>query len=141
MPWLVLGDFNNVLSQDDKKKGGLKVTNYDTKDFVDCVKYLDLLDLRFVGCYYTLLSPSVCSKLDRALVNTTWNNSSFNGLAEFIASGCIWDHVLIVVFLLAPHVNKTNPFKFFNMWTISYDFIKIVEDKWFFMDMGLCNIV
>ncbi|XP_073020353.1 uncharacterized protein [Primulina eburnea] len=39
-----MGDFNNVLSKNEKK-GGLPVKNYETKDFVDCVASLDLLDL------------------------------------------------------------------------------------------------
>lgn len=69
--WILLGDFNNIMSSDEET-GRLKVKNFETQDFVDCVSHLDLLDLHFVGCFYTWISPRACSKLDRVLVNPTW---------------------------------------------------------------------
>lgn len=63
-----LGDFNNVFLTEEKN-GGLKVTNYETNDFVDCVASVDLIDLKYVGCFFTWMSPKFCSKLDRVMVN------------------------------------------------------------------------
>lgn len=40
-PWILLGDFNNVLSPVEKR-GGLPVRNYDVQDFADCVSHLNL---------------------------------------------------------------------------------------------------
>lgn len=34
-PWMVLADFNSILSQDDKQKGSA-VSNYEIVDFNDC---------------------------------------------------------------------------------------------------------
>lgn len=135
LPWLILGDFNTVLSQS-KKKGGLNVTNYQTKDFVDCVASLGLTDLRYVVCSFTWMSPSVCSKLDRVLVNSSWMSSNLDGIAEFVASSCVSDHALIIVSLPESRVKKVKPFKFFNMWTLSEDFLDIVEKNWFFRGHG-----
>lgn len=42
-PWLILGDFNNV-SSPEEKQGGIIVKNYEVRDFVDCVASLDLFD-------------------------------------------------------------------------------------------------
>lgn len=42
-PWLILGDFNNVLRYDEKCNGA-EVTLNEIKDFVD---------LRSIGCFYT----------------------------------------------------------------------------------------
>lgn len=129
LSWIVLGDFNNVLSASEKK-GGLSVTNYGIKDFVDCFNVLDLLDMKYVGCTFTWMSSSVCCKLDRVLVNPTWMRSDFDALAEFVAPGCVFDHSCIVVSLLESRIKQSKPFKFFNMWTLSDDFLNIVARKW-----------
>lgn len=50
LTWILLGDFNIVMSPDEKK-GRLKVKNYDIQDFVDCIGHIDLLSLRFFGCF------------------------------------------------------------------------------------------
>lgn len=134
-PWVLLGDFNNVLSQEDKK-GGLEVKNYETRDFVDCVGHLDLTDMRSLGCFYTWMSPTVCNKLDRVMVNPEWINSAYHGVTEYLAPGCVSDHTLSVVSLLEPRFFKKKPFKFFNMWAISERFGGIVADKWNYLGEG-----
>ncbi|XP_075481269.1 uncharacterized protein LOC142521981 [Primulina tabacum] len=132
------GDFNNVLSQDEKKRG-LSIKNYETQDFVDCVASLDLLDLRFTGCFFTWMSPKVCSKLDRVLVNQRWNSSNLDGFVEFKASGCVSDHVVCIVCIvsvLEQHKQKLKPFKFLNMWTLTNEFVDIVISNWRFNGHG-----
>ncbi|XP_073295036.1 uncharacterized protein [Primulina huaijiensis] len=131
VPWMLLGGFNNVLSPDEKK-GGLKVNNYEIKDFVECINSIDLMDLRSIGCFYTWMSPRVCSKLDRVLVDNRWITSNVEGVAEFIAPGCVSDHSLTIVSLLEPTVNKKRPFKFFNMCALSEHFEVLVLSVWKF---------
>lgn len=136
MPWLVLGDFNNVLSPNEKK-GGLMVKNYETKDFVDCVASLDLIDVKSIGCFYTWMSPKVCSKLDRVMVNNMWITSALVGLAEFVAPGCSSDHTITIVSCIEEQKTKEKiPFKFLNMWTLCEDFLTVVSRKWKFGGYG-----
>ncbi|XP_073294463.1 uncharacterized protein [Primulina huaijiensis] len=129
VPWMLLGDFNNVLSQEEKQ-GGLQVKNYEIKDFATCVNDNDLSDLNYIGCFYTWLSPNVCSKLDRVLVNNHWVSSNLNGLAEFLAPGCVSDHTFSVVTFFENAAPKKRPFKFFNMWALSDKFEPLVQNKW-----------
>ncbi|XP_073020815.1 uncharacterized protein [Primulina eburnea] len=129
IPWMVLGDFNNVLSPDEKL-GGLKVKNYETKDFVDCFNSLDLSDLRHIGCYYTWMSHQVCSKLDRVLVNNHWLTSNTFAIAEFMVPGCVSDHSMSIVVFRDTEAPKKKPFKFFNMWALSDNFEALVSDAW-----------
>ncbi|XP_075475225.1 uncharacterized protein LOC142505973 [Primulina tabacum] len=129
LPWLVLGDFNTILSPDEKK-GGLAVRDYDIKDFVECVSSLDLLDLNYIGCLFTWYSPKVCSKLDLVLVNHRWLSSNLQGLAEFVAPGCISDHTISIVSFLQFRQQQHKPFKFFNMWALSDRFLDIVRNNW-----------
>lgn len=128
LPWILFGDFNNVLSQNEKS-GGLRVTNYDTKDFTDCFTSLDLAHLKSIGCKFTWMSPAVCCKLDHVLVNQYWLRSNLNGIAEFIAPGCISDHTLSLVSFLQPEVKRKKTFKFFNMWTLCEDYFQVVESN------------
>lgn len=93
---MVLGDFNNVLSTEEKS-GGLQVRNYDIIDLLDCVASVDLIDLKHVGCFFTWMSPKVCCKFDRVMVNNAWIGSNVVGFAEFIAPGSISDHSLSLV--------------------------------------------
>lgn len=55
----------------------------------------------------------MCSKLDRAMVNQHLINSEFEGIAEFIAPGCISDHTLTIVSCFEMKMAKHKPFKFF----------------------------
>lgn len=83
------------------------------------------------------MSPKVCSKLDRAMVNPSWLSSNFMGIAEFVAPGCISDHAMVLVSCFDDHVSKRKrPFKFFNMWTLSDNFLNIVGRKWVFNGWG-----
>ncbi|KAJ6973806.1 hypothetical protein NC653_033972 [Populus alba x Populus x berolinensis] len=67
-PWLILGDFNSLLSQADKHHGE-PVSNYETTDFRQCCSDLGLTDLNYSGCHFTWSNGSVWSKLDLVLVN------------------------------------------------------------------------
>lgn len=44
LPWLCLGDFNTVLYSDDIINGN-PVTDYEVKDFKDCIKTMELTKL------------------------------------------------------------------------------------------------
>lgn len=114
----------------------MRVRNYETQDLAHCVAHLDLLELKFVGFLYTWMSPDVCSKLDRVLVNQAWAYSNYNAASEFITPGCISDHSLSIVSLLDNRVKKDRPFKFFNMWAISDEYNVLIESYWRFMWYG-----
>ncbi|KAL9400734.1 hypothetical protein Peur_004583 [Populus x canadensis] len=89
-PWLVLGDFNSLLSQSDKYHGE-PVSNYETADFRQCYSNLGLTDLNYSGCHFPWSNGRVWSNFDRALVNPFWS----------------FDHSSV-------HVNFDNPGVFSN---------------------------
>lgn len=55
-PWMVLGDFNSFLSQDDKLNGSA-VSMYEIADFNKCCLDLGLYDLNYTGCHFTQSAP------------------------------------------------------------------------------------
>ncbi|XP_022862530.1 uncharacterized protein LOC111382721 [Olea europaea var. sylvestris] len=126
LPWLALGDFNNVLNFDEKSNGA-DVTPYEIKDFEMCCQNVGLTDMRSIGCFYTWNNNSVWSKIDRAMVNGNWMLESYDSFANFLPSGCLSDHSPCIVSIFGEVGRKKRPFKFFNMWTCHEDFHDVYQ--------------
>jgi len=67
-PWLILGNFNSLLSQEDKHNGK-PVSSYEVADFRTCCSVLGLSDLNFTGSHFTWTNRKIWSKIDRVLAN------------------------------------------------------------------------
>ena len=50
-PWLIVGDFNAILSTKDRLNGVL-VTQSEIQDFGDCVREMEITELQWKGNYY-----------------------------------------------------------------------------------------
>lgn len=128
-PWIVLGDFNNVLKSGERFNGRV-VTQYEIKDFVNCCNSLGLVDIQSVGQLFTWSNNTVCSKLDRAMINQAWLESDHMGFANFLTAGCLSDHSPCVVSISAQCNRRKAAFRFFNMWTNHPSFIPTVVRSW-----------
>ncbi|GFS35505.1 hypothetical protein Acr_00g0040240 [Actinidia rufa] len=124
LPWMLLGDFNNVLSRDEKANG-LPVTMYEIRDFKNCCYDISISDLRSTGTYLTWSNSSVWCKLDRAMVNSKWTSQ-----ANFDLSGKLSDHSPCTVSLFGDNARGNCPFKFFNMWARHDKYPEIVSNTW-----------
>lgn len=82
VPWMVIGDFNALLSAQDKV-GRLSVTNYKQQDLKKLVHGCNLVDLQSIGCQLTWTNGMVSSKLDQVLVNTQWLWKIFVNMLNF----------------------------------------------------------
>lgn len=51
-PWLVVGDFNAMLYSTDRVNGS-EVSEYETRDFAECLDSCQLFELRNVGCSHS----------------------------------------------------------------------------------------
>ncbi|XP_060959342.1 uncharacterized protein LOC115704505 [Cannabis sativa] len=76
LPWCVIGDMNNVLSQEDKK-GGHPYPNWLVDGFRDTIQECGLIDLDIVGHRFTWEKSRgtdnwIEVRLDRALVAERW---------------------------------------------------------------------
>ena len=72
-PWLIIGDFNAILSPKDRLAGAPVYVN-EIKDFADCVKAMGIHELQWKGSYYTwnnkqIGNARISSKIDRAFGN------------------------------------------------------------------------
>jgi hypothetical protein len=73
LPWLVLGDFNEILFNYEKE-GGRPRSQRAMQDFDDSLKDCELEDMRYVGDLFTWIRGKFRERLDRGVVNDQWNN-------------------------------------------------------------------
>ena len=76
LPWLLLGDFNEVLSSEDKL-GGRRVNLNRALDFKAYLDSCNLLDLGFLGLKFTWsnrrqISDLILERIDRCFANPAW---------------------------------------------------------------------
>jgi len=128
-PWLLMGDFNNILRQEERVCGA-DVSHYQYKDFTDCCDDLGLSDLQFTGCHMTWTNGTVWSKLDRVMANPLWHQRAFFCHVEFLPSGCLSDHSPGVVTLFERPRTVNRPFRFWNFLAGHEDFRETVRSGW-----------
>ncbi|CAL9006204.1 unnamed protein product, partial [Prunus brigantina] len=69
LPWLLAGDFNDILAIDEKLGGASSGRSKGFKDWFDSQ---EMLDLGFVGPKFTWTNKRVLERLDRAICNVKW---------------------------------------------------------------------
>lgn len=126
-PWMVLGDFNNVLFDDERINGSL-VMPYETRDFLDCVISLGLIDVPSIGCRLTWSNGKVWTKLDRVMVNDAW--LQLDTYVHALPSGHTSDHSPCVVTIGGQQVETRRMFKFFDMWIDHDSYHDVVQRAW-----------
>lgn len=120
-PWMVNGDFNEILSPHESSNNLLVNSTTAMRNFGECLSNLSLFDMASQGPKFTWSnhrpSDPVSKKLDRCLINDLW-------LFQFPSSHCIFappefsDHTPGHVRLVTPAPPfGTRPFKFFNFLT------------------------
>ena len=111
-PWMILGDFNNVLSNDEKVNG-LPVSSYATRDFRNCCYDTDMSDMSSSGVFYTWSNNSIWCKLDRAMINRKWVLDGLIAQARYDFPGKLSDHSPCTVTLFDDNDRGATPFKNF----------------------------
>lgn len=135
-PWVVIGDFNEIIDQDEINGERLRDRNLMT-NFRDALFDCDLCDVEMVGDYYTYSNRRKGAKetrvrLDRAMINSYWRdrwpNSSLH--CGFANSS---DHKPIVLDMERKEgmpKSGTGGFRFEPMWLRDESFTEVVKEAW-----------
>lgn len=146
-PWLVGGDFNNVLATTERI-GGQLVQATEIQPFYDCIVQCRLQDMRHRGALYTWNNRQdpphrICAKLDRTLINGNWlqmyPEAETWGLQEGMSDHC----PLLITLSLATRLAPRH-FKYCNMWALHPQFRTLVLRAWhsgFFFVIGSGSIM
>jgi hypothetical protein len=134
LPWCIMGDFNDMLSSDDKR-GGAAQPNWLIRGFRTAVQDSRLIDLPMEGYPYTWTKGRRASnpteeRLDRALATQSWIDEFpcfkfMNTIADRS------DHTPILLRLInAEKEIKARVFKFENAWLEEQGLSDVVKGAW-----------
>ncbi|XP_075087590.1 uncharacterized protein LOC142169603 [Nicotiana tabacum] len=120
LPWLVGGDFNVLLNEEDKI-GGLPVYPPEFEDFSFCVNSCELLDTGYKGSPFTWWNvwpnaECIFKRLDKIFVNSPFQSLfPTTEVEHLIRTGS--DHAPLFMTCGEATTTFTKPFKFQNFWT------------------------
>ncbi|XP_019107211.1 uncharacterized protein LOC109136048 [Beta vulgaris subsp. vulgaris] len=132
-PWLVMGDFNDVVCQNEKL-GGRKVSLRRANLYAETMDKCNLLDMGFCGPKFTWTNKRkknpIYERLDRGWANVDW----LNIFPEYKLSHLprvTSDHCPILLNLTSQSENgDQRPFRFEPMWTLDSRFLGVVDQAW-----------
>lgn len=132
IPWAVMGDFNTVLSSDERC-GGRPVDQEAVQQFQNCLEETDLLDLPARGVPFTWSNrreggDRILSKLDRILISESWKNEFPYIQLDFL-SNLTSDHAPAVLYM-AEKAGGPKPFRFTSCWMKHPEFKEILQKTW-----------
>lgn len=137
-PWCCFGDFNEIMWSIEKK-GGRERSYQAMLGFREAILRCELLDIGYIGHDFTWSngrsgSDNIQARLDRVLVNSTWNQL-FPSLRVKHLGRYKSDHApLLFEFDRMEENNlpqqKRKRFRFENMWMKHPDFVNFVKDSW-----------
>ena len=137
-PWLLLGDFNQVLHPQEHSIPASLNVDRKMRNFRNCLMDAELSDLVYKGNTFTWWNKSktrpVAKKLDRILVNDSWS-STFPTSFGLFGNPDFSDHASCGVVLDEVITKVKRPFKFFNFLLQNPEFPNLVRDNWFSLNV------
>ena len=134
LPWLLLGDFNELLSSGDKL-GGYPINLRRFQLFKDCLDTCGMVDLGFYGPQFTWVNKReeghfIRERLDRGFANAEWRSlhpeAAIHHLARTHSDHC---PLLLKLDDHGPS-NLCRPFRFQPIWMSHPLFPKVVTNSW-----------
>jgi hypothetical protein len=83
LPWVMIGDFNEILYTHEKEGGNPRPQNY-MQAFRDALSDCDFEDMGFSGDNFTWRRGRIRERLDRALVNGDWVQMHPNAVLRYL---------------------------------------------------------
>ncbi|XP_060183224.1 uncharacterized protein LOC132613196 [Lycium barbarum] len=132
-PWLVGGDFNVILNEEEKI-GGLPVLPQEYEDFAFCLNSCELHEMPFKGSPFTwwngrAANDCIFKRLDRIVYNDAFQNW-FGQLEVEHLSRTGSDHAPLLVSCGDQGEKFIKPFRFLKFWVGHDNFLDFVKHQW-----------
>ncbi|XP_071933853.1 uncharacterized protein [Coffea arabica] len=132
-PWLVCGDFNVVIGEEEKK-GGRPFTVAEATEFVTFMRPAGLVDGSFSGSRFTWCNnrhgrARIWKRLDRLLMNMECFDAGLSIGVTYLERHPS-NHAPLLLFVGTRLDGKPRPFRFINAWADREDFLEAVRESW-----------
>ena len=134
LPWIMAGDFNELLIDKDKFEGrGVSINR--SLAFKDCLDRCSMVDMGFFGPRYTWtnkreISNLILERINRFFMNPNWCVLYLNARVTHLPR-CHFDHCPVLMEALPINLVKlTSPFRFQEFWLSNIFFPTIVFKAW-----------
>ncbi|PNX92648.1 hypothetical protein L195_g015788 [Trifolium pratense] len=134
--WLLAGDFNDIASIDEKKRGA-KVSVRKCNKFQERINNCNLLDMGAMGYKYTWRGPlfhggqHIFERLDRALCNEKWRLVFPDGVVRVLARLDFSDHhPILITPKNVPHPVASRQFRFESAWLMDNTYNDMLASSW-----------
>ncbi|KAL0416834.1 UNVERIFIED_CONTAM: hypothetical protein Slati_3515300 [Sesamum latifolium] len=134
-PWIVGGDFNTVLSLEERS-GGAAPSSVAMSDFHDAIADCALVDAGYIGSPYTWYNSRLRQRLDRVLVSSCWMDV-FPKLRVTYLELSKSDHCGLLVVAETTIERKASSFRFQHMWVKHPGFLDVVRRNWQYPTLGV----
>jgi hypothetical protein len=131
LPWVVLGDFNEILFSHEKEGGNPRPHGY-MQAFRDALSDCELEDLGYLGDPFTWRRGRIRERLDRVVANNAWSDLYPGAVVqhlEYIKS----DHRPIVLdteYNAMPQPQRSSARRFEAKWLKENNFREVVGEAW-----------
>ncbi|KAM1032357.1 hypothetical protein ACFX2C_036031 [Malus domestica] len=133
MPWLIAGDFNELIHSSEKK-GGRPINK--NSGLGNWISRNSLVDLGFIGAKFTWSKKNeygdfVWERLDKGLCNIAWRHLYSEAYVRHLAK-VKSDHCPLHISLHSKHIPNPDlkAFRFQAMWMLHQEFEPFVNDTW-----------
>lgn len=128
LPWVLAGDFNELLHVEDKLGGALSIRH---KGFRKWFDNNAMVDIGFYGPKYTWTNKRVSERLDRAICNMGWRRLFAEAHVKHL-SRTKSDHNPIKLCLKSGFASSpaNRPFRFEAMWLKHEGFKEFITQNW-----------
>nr|XP_023881746.1 uncharacterized protein LOC111994120 [Quercus suber] len=133
-PWIMAGDFNEPLVQDDKF-GGRGISVNRSLSFKDCLDFCSMVDMGFSGPRYTWTNKRdvnnlILERIDRFFMNPDWCVLYPEAKVTHLPR-CHSDHCLVLMETNPSRSVRLNrPFRFQEFWLSDMSFPNVVSSAW-----------
>ncbi|XP_058726600.1 uncharacterized protein LOC131597960 [Vicia villosa] len=134
MPWIIIGDYNNVLKVNDRM-GGNEVQEYEYRDLENMMEAIGVYEHETQGPHFTWSNKHsqnlIHSRIDRALCNSLWF-TKFQDSRIDVLNPHISDHSPLKVWMDRHNMisRQKRRFKFLNCVTEKPEFMEILRSNW-----------
>ncbi|KAG5549293.1 hypothetical protein RHGRI_014597 [Rhododendron griersonianum] len=133
LPWLCIGNFNEILSSEDKM-GGNNPNPARFTSFHGMLSVCGLFDLGFKGPKFTWRNNRrdgdlIMERIDMAFANAKWRELH-NQAMVFVDAAIGSDHNPLILNTSFPMQKVGKPFRFESFWTTKESCKSIIEEAW-----------